>query len=129
MAHARLPTRPSIEAIRASFAVNPGGAQPASEDYAALQNKYCPPAPHRNRTVTADCNGTTVTPAGATRRMRDQTSRLGRSIACRESFDRRNNLDLEGRMPAVATRSRPVERSRGSPTAASENCALLHAAI
>jgi hypothetical protein len=131
MTHARLSTRPSIEAIRVSFAANPGfiGTQPASEDHAALQNKYSPfaaPATSRDSGWQRD---NTTTAAGATCRMRDQTSRLGRPIACGEAFDRSNNLDLEGRIPAVATRSRPVERSRGGPTASIEYCALLHAAI
>jgi hypothetical protein len=61
--------------------------------------------------------------------MRDQTSRLGSSNPGPESFDRDNNPDLEGRMQAAAAQCRPVEAPGGNPTAATDNCALLHAAI
>jgi hypothetical protein len=132
MAHARLPTRPSTAVIRVSFAINPGitGTQPAPEDYAALQNEYYPcAAPKTNRDGGWHRDNTVALGGLGPPRVRDQTSRFRRCIACRKSFDRRNSLDLEGRMRAVAARSGPIERSRGSPTAASENCALLHAAI
>jgi hypothetical protein len=47
----------------------------------------------------------------------------------REAIDRSNNPDLEGRMQGAAADPGPLERSGGSPIAASENCALLHGAI
>jgi hypothetical protein len=57
-----LSSRPSLPAIRASFPANPGfiGVPPASEVYAALQNKYCS-ALRRivNEPVTSDGTGTT----------------------------------------------------------------------
>jgi len=61
--------------------------------------------------------------------MRDQTSRLGTPDACRQPFDRGNNLDLEGRMQGAATKTRPIEALRRDPNERAENCALLHAAI
>jgi hypothetical protein len=94
-----------------------------SKDYAALQNKWTPGGTSRD----ADC--AQPSPQPSARRMRDQTSRLGRSNGGTESFDRGNNPDLEGRTQAAAANAGGSRRPGGSPTAWTENCALLHAAI
>jgi hypothetical protein len=97
MAHARLPTRPSIEAIRAnSQQIRALSASTPSKDYAALQNKWAPPA-HRKTSCDARLSpALALVSAAIARRMRDQTSRLGGSNAGTESFDRGNSPDLEG---------------------------------
>jgi hypothetical protein len=61
--------------------------------------------------------------------MRDQTSRLDTPGARRQSFDRGNNPDFEGRMQGAVAKIRPIETLRRDPNERAENCALLHAAI